>query len=803
MVPGARPTASLRPAMLRWRGMSRVRRAFLEISAFRLALWVGLVFTGLHFTNYVFLGRGFELPVVARIEHAAQDYALTHLRGPRPPSGRVVIVGIDEKSVQAEGLWPWSRAKMARLVDRLGEGGAAAVGFDVIWSEQDELGRRMAKVASLVRSAREGVADPVAARSLDEVWSAARGPDVETAVDVDPTEQLADAIERARNVTIGFMFLGPEDAPGKDQAERIAKLHFFETSPVHVIADAKLAPAGDGVKVLGRFAGVVPPVEEVLAVADSGGYFTVLPDPDGIIRRYRTVAGAGKATFPALGVALLARVAGKAGVPAPVVPVGADGAPETLQQVRVGDAFVLDVDDLGRVPLNYYGSYREFPAWSATDVLHGRIPAEAMRGKIAIVGTTAAGTWDQRVTPFDDIAPGVITHATFVENVLRGELLEKSGAVFVLELGIMIALSVGLAWLFARVSSFAALPALLVSAGVWGGVAILALRRGNVVLALGMPLAQMLTMFVVATSYRFFSEEREKRRARDTFSRFLAPAIVDDVLSKGGSVQLGGEKRVLTVLFSDIRGFTSISEKLDPHVLLELLNEYLTPMTEIIVSENQGTLDKYIGDAIMAFWGAPQEQPDHALRACRAALTMIARLEVLRGKWRERGLPDIDIGVGINTGPMSVGFVGSQDRFYNYTVLGDAVNLASRLEGANKEYGTRMILGPSTHDEVKDDVVVREVDRVRVKGKREPVHIYELLALAPGTPELTLFVERFGWGLSAYKAQRWDEAIARFRECDAMHGGDPTSRKYVERCEAMRREPPGPEWDGVFQMKTK
>jgi len=783
--------------------MSRVRRAFLEISAFRLALWVGLVFTGLHFTNYVFLGRGFELPVVARIEHAAQDYALTHLRGPRPVSGRVVIVGIDEKSVQAEGLWPWSRAKMARLVDRLAQGGAAAVGFDVIWSEQDELGRRMAKVASLVRSARQGAGDPDAARRLDEVWTAARGPDVETAVDVDPTEQLADAIERARNVTIGFMFLGPEDAPGNDPAERIAKLHFFETSPVHVLADGKVAPAAEGVRVLGRFAGVVPPVDEVLAVADSGGYFTVLPDPDGVIRRYRTVAGAGKSTFAALGVALLARVAGKEGVPAPVVPVGADGAPETLQQVRIGDAFELDVDDLGRVPLNYYGSYREFPAWSATDVLHGRIPAEEMRGKIAIVGTTAAGTWDQRVTPFDDIAPGVITHATFVENVLRGELLEKSGAVFVLELGLMLALSVGLASLFASVSSFAALPALLVSAAIWSGVAILALRRGNVVLALGMPLAQMLTMFVVATSYRFFSEEREKRRARDTFSRFLAPAIVDDVLSKGGSVQLGGEKRVLTVLFSDIRGFTSISEKLDPHVLLELLNEYLTPMTEIIVSENQGTLDKYIGDAIMAFWGAPQEQPDHALRACRAALTMIARLEVLRGKWRERGLPDIDIGVGINTGPMSVGFVGSQDRFYNYTVLGDAVNLASRLEGANKEYGTRMILGPSTHDEVKDDVVVREVDRVRVKGKREPVHIYELLALAPGTPELTLFVERFGWGLSAYKAQRWDEAIARFRECDAMHGGDPTSRKYVERCEAMRREPPGPEWDGVFQMKTK
>jgi adenylate cyclase len=783
--------------------MSRLRRVVLKVTAFRLALVVGLVFTALHFLNGVFLGRGLELPVVSRIEHAAQDWALTRLRGPRAPSGQVVIVGIDERSVEAEGLWPWSRAKMARLVDRLAEGGVAAVGFDVIWSEQDELGRRIAKVAALVRSAREGAQGGAAARQLEEVWVAARGAEPEAAVAVDPTEQLADAIERARNVTLGFMFLGAQEAAGRPQEDRVAKLRFFEAAKVHVVQEGRLVEAGEGVRVPGRFPGVVPPVDEVLAVADSGGFFTVLPDPDGVIRRYRTVAGAGAATFPSLGVALLARVAGEGGSPAPVVPVGADGAPEALQQVRVGDAFVLDVDDLGRVPLNYYGSYRGFPAWSATDVLHGRVPPEELRGKIAIVGATAAGTWDQRVTPFDDIAPGVITHATFVENVLRGELLERTAAVFALEVALMAALAAGLAWLFSRVSSLAALPALLLSAGAWGAAAVLVLQRGNVVLALGMPLSQMLAMFLVATSYRFFSEERDKRRARETFSRFLAPAIVDRVLARGGSVQLGGEKRVLTVLFSDIRGFTSISERLDPPVLLELLNEYLTPMTDVIVSENQGTLDKYIGDAVMAFWGAPQEQPDHALRACRAALGMIDRLDALREGWRRRGLPDVDVGIGINTGPMSVGFVGSQDRFYNYTVLGDAVNLASRLEGANKAYGTRVILGAATYEEVKDAVVVRELDLVRVKGKREPVHIYELLALAPATPALAAFVERFRWGLGAYAAQRWDEAIARFREADALRGGDPTSRTYVERCEAMRREPPGPEWDGVFEMKTK
>jgi adenylate cyclase len=782
--------------------MARAPRALWKLDAFRLALATGLAFTGLHLLSGALLGRGLELPVVARVEHAAQDWALTSLRGPRKPSGRVVIVAIDERSVREEGLWPWSRAKMARLVDRLAEGGVAAAGFDVAWSEEDELGRRMAKVASLVRAARGEAPGGGLARRLDEAWAAAQGPRPEAAADVDPTELLADAIERARNVTLGFMLLSARDAPAGPALDAVERLRFFATEPVHVRAGGRLVPAGEGVRPLGRFAGAVPPVEDLLAAAGSGGFLTVPPDPDGVIRRYRAVASAGGRTFPSLGIALLARAQGKDGVPAPVVPIGAEGAPESLLQVKVG-GLLVDVDELGRAPLGYTGRWRDFPAWSATDVLNGRVPREEMRGRIALVGTTAAGTWDQRVTPFDDAAPGVVAHATFVENVLHGELLERSGAVLAVEVLLMAALAVVLALAFSRASSLAAAPTLLAAVGAWGAAVLLALRHRNVVLALGMPLAQMLGMFLVATTWRFAAEEREKRRARETFGRFLAPAVVDDVLARGGAVRLGGDKRVLTVLFADVRGFTGIAEKLDPRVLLELLNEYLTPMTEVIVSGHQGTLDKYIGDAIMAFWGAPQEQPDHALRACRAALAMVERLDALRARWREKGLPDVDVGIGVNTGPMSVGFVGSQDRFYNYTVLGDAVNLASRLEGANKEYGTRILLGAATREAAGGAVVARELDLVRVKGKREPVQVFELLALAPAPPALAALAEAFGRGLSAYRAQRWDEAIAAFREADRLRGGDPASRVWAERCEAMRRAPPGPEWDGVFEMKTK
>jgi adenylate cyclase len=780
--------------------VARLRDLLFRLDAFRVALWLGLGFAILSFWNGVSLGKGVDLPVVSRVEQAAQDQLLTRWRGPRPTSGRVVIVAIDERSLAAEGRWPWSRARMAQLVERLADGGVAATGFDVVWSDEDEVGSRLARVAGLVKAARAGSPEGAPAAALEAVWTAARGEGADPAPDYDPTERLADAVERAKNVTVGFLLLAGRDAAAVSGSDA-ERLRFFRTEPVQVIRERRLAPAGAGVLPLTRYAGAVVPVAPILSVADSGGFLSVSPDRDGTIRHYQTVAAAGGAIYPSLGLALVARVEGKDGISAPVVPVGAAGAPESLLEVRAGSLFV-PTDEAGRVGLDYAGPFRDFPTWSATDVLHGRIPPEELRGKIAIVGTTAAGTWDQRVTPFDETAPGVITHATFVENVLAGHPLQRTPLVLAGELALLVVLAVALAFAFARGSSFASVAALVLAVAGWTALAAIALQH-HYRLALGLPMAQILCTFGATATWRFVQEEREKRRARETFGRFLAPTVVEQVLGRQGELRLGGEKRELTVLFSDVRGFTSLSERLDPHLLLELLNEYLTPMTDIIVSGHEGTLDKYMGDAVMAFWGAPHPQPDHALRACRAAVAMVERLAELRPRWAARGLPEIDVGIGINTGPMSVGFVGSQDRFYNYTVLGDAVNLASRLEGANREYGTRILLGDETRAQAGEAVVTRLLDRVRVKGKREPVAIHELLALAPAPEGLAAFLEQFAWGLSAYQAQRWDEAMARFREADRLRGGDAPSRVYLARCEAMGRAPPGPEWDGVFEMKTK
>ncbi|HSB20538.1 MAG TPA: adenylate/guanylate cyclase domain-containing protein [Anaeromyxobacteraceae bacterium] len=774
------------------------RHALLRLDAFRLALWVGAAFTALHLANAVSQARDAEVPVVGRIESAVQDWALTRLRGPRKPSGDVVIVAIDERSVRAEGKWPWSRAKMALLVDRLAAGGVRAVGFDVVWSEEDELPRRLARVNRLVA---EAAAGPGGDR-LRPILEAARGEDARFPADADPTELLVDAIERAGNVVVGFSFLSPGDATPGELARSVERARFLRCEGLQLRgADGKLAPAPGPPAFGPAFAGVLTPVDEVLSVADAGGFFEVFPDPDSVLRRYTVVARAGGSVFPSLGAAVLAKALSRDGVAARVVPVGSGGGTQ-LDAVIVGDR-VLDVDGAGRVGLDYAGRYLSFPTWSAADVLAGALPAGEMRGRIALVGTTAAGTWDQRVTPFDDTAPGVITHATFVENALRGQLLRRSPVVLLAEALLMAGLAVGLAWLFSRVRSALAAPAMAAAVAGWLALAVGAYLRFHAVVALGLPVLQIVAMFVASTSWRFVAEEREKRRARETFSRFLAPAVVEEVLGREGGLRLGGEKRDLTVLFADIRGFTTISERLDPRVVIELLNEYLTPMTDIIVQDHRGTLDKYMGDAIMAFWGAPQEQPDHALRACQAALSMTGRLERLRAGWRERGLPEIDIGVGINTGPMSVGFVGSQDRFYNYTVLGDAVNLASRLEGTNREYGTRILVSHSTWERVRDQVVARELDAVRVKGKREPVVIHELLGLGRPGPEQAAFLSEFEWGLSAYKGQRWEEAMAHFRSAIALAGPDACSQMYLQRCEAMRQSPPGPGWDGVYQMLHK
>jgi adenylate cyclase len=319
--------------------------------------------------------------------------------------------------------------------------------------------------------------------------------------------------------------------------------------------------------------------------------------------------------------------------------------------------------------------------------------------------------------------------------------------------------------------------------------------------AVFLPLATLFATYSMVVSYSFFFEERQKKLVRGAFQQYMAPEVISQVLDRPELLRLGGDEKQLTAMFSDIRGFTALSEGLTPSGLVELLNEYFSEMTEVIF-KNQGTLDKYIGDAMMAFWGAPLDVPDHAARACRAAIEMTSALARLQERWSQQGRPRIDIGIGLNTGPMLVGNMGSERRF-NYTIMGDSVNLASRLEGVNKTFGTRVIISESTAAEAHSVVTVRELDMIRVKGKTKPVTIYELLGSDDERARYRDLIDRFGEALQGYRDGRWPEALALFQRLQGDYPNDGPTRTFIERCATLIEESPTEVWDGVYVMRSK
>jgi adenylate cyclase len=311
----------------------------------------------------------------------------------------------------------------------------------------------------------------------------------------------------------------------------------------------------------------------------------------------------------------------------------------------------------------------------------------------------------------------------------------------------------------------------------------------------------MVFVYFGVTTYRFMTEEKKKRELKEAFSHYVAPSLVNHILQDPAKLVLGGEERRLTVLFSDIRGFTTISESLSPQALVKLMNDYLTPMTDVVLAQD-GTIDKYMGDAIMAFWGAPIWQEDHPVRACRAALQMLEKLAELQKAWEQQGIPRLDIGVGISTGKLTVGNMGSTTRF-DYTVMGDSVNLGSRLEGLNKEYGTHIIVPKYTYEDVKNDFILRQLDLIKVKGKKIPIKIYELMGHADDSGRLREAAGLFETGLQAYMVRDWDKAEDYFNKTLGILPHDGPATTFLARVKDLRQANLPDDWDGVFVMTKK
>jgi adenylate cyclase len=670
------------------------------------------------------------VPFVQQVDLRLKD-ARFKIRGKVQPDRRVVVVAIDNKSVKEVGRWPWSREVTARLLTGLRDCGARVVALDMVFSEpQGE----------------------------------------------EPDRALAAAVKESGNVVLGYFF---RDEPQNTDPRTLEQL---------ATAQVKLLRLEDGVTAvpLPEFRyldGNIPMLGES---ALDFGFFNVMPDDDGLFRKTPLLALYDGAVYPSLAVKGLARLLGRE--------IMVDVAPFGVRSLALGP-LQLPVSEGGRLPLNYYGPAGSFTTVSAADVIARRLPADALRDKLVFVGATEIGISDIRATPFDPALPGVEIHATVAANALDRRFLARDGRTMGIELAVIFLLPAVLAVML----SFA--PGTLTGLGYFtccsGGYLVanhLLFKHLSYDLSIIFPVAPLFLTYLGAEAYRNMVIEKKGRYLKKAFSSYVSADLVAELIKDPDRLKLGGEKREVSILFSDIRGFTTLSESVSPEELVKLLNEYLSPMTRIILDE-KGTLDKYIGDAIMAIFNAPLAVAGHAGHACASAVKMFDRLRELNEAFARRGVPQIDIGVGINTGEAVVGNMGADMRF-DYTAIGDTVNLASRLESLNKFYGTHILVSAMTKAQVGGGFVFREVDLVRVKGKYEPVAVYELMTTGE---ELA---GDFAEGVALYRNREFAVALEHFSAL-AARTDDRASRLYVERCREFIAAPPPEEWDGVYVAKSK
>ena len=739
---------------------------------------------GRHLANRLHLIVPLAIMALAVLVWVGEPAVLTQLRlivfdsyqrlDPRPyQPAPVRIVDLDDASLSRLGQWPWPRTMVASLVDRLNELGAAAIAFDIVFAEPD-------------RTSPQALAAQMPDLPTDDSFRQLlkKLPDHDQA--------LATAIG-GTNVVTGFVLT---QLPG----ERLPAVK------------GTYATAGDDPRqYLPHFRGAVVDLPALEAAAKGNGSFNDIPDLDGVTRRVPLALAVGDRLYPSLAAEAL-RVAQGAKTYI-VKSTGASGVlafgeHTGVNSVKIG-AFVVPTDESGQIWVHFTRRVPEryVPAWR---VLEPGFDGSLIKDHIVFVGTSAAGLMDLRSTPLEPAAPGVEVHAQIVEQILLGDHLERPDWARGAELFYMLAIGLVLMYRLPKVGAqwAAALGGAAVAAAVSGSY--YAYTEHRLLIDPVYPSLVGLLVYIASSAMLYLRTETERRRVRTAFGRYLAPAVVEQLAIHPERLKLGGEMREMTLMFCDIRGFTTISEGLDAQGLTSFINRFLTPMTNLILAAD-GTIDKYMGDAIMAFWNAPLDIPDHAARACHAALAMRAELVRLNAAWRKeaaaagRPFADVHIGLGLNTGVCCVGNMGSDQRF-DYSVLGDDVNLASRLEGQSKTYGVDIVIGERTADEASG-LASLELDLIRVKGKTRPVHIYALIG--DGSVKETVAFAALKADhdalIAAYRGRRWAEARKHIGACRAQA---PEMMQafytlYQERIAGFETEPPPADWDGAFVALTK
>ncbi|HYT85847.1 MAG TPA: adenylate/guanylate cyclase domain-containing protein [Burkholderiales bacterium] len=745
-----------------------------------LGLLVALVLVG-------HAAKLYQVGFIAQLDNIIYDYRL-RLTMPATVDDRIVILDIDERSIdpRALGHWPWGRDKITALLQKLFDKyGVLLVGIDVIFAEPDT-SSGLPVLERLARTKLKAV--PSFQAALNELRS-----------QLDYDAIFAKFI-RGRPVVLGYYFSSEEKATESGAL------------PEPVLPAGTFAGRAIAFTTWKGYGGVLP---EFQASAANTGHTNPLVDPDGVSRRVPMLEEFKGGYYEALSLAVVRLYVGmqeaaRSNSKIVTLPKVIPGFPPErfitkgysgLEWLEVGP-LRIPVDENVSALVPYRGAKGSFPYISLADVWLDNVPAEKLKGKIALIGTTAQGLFDLRSTPVAEVYPGVEIHANLIAGMLDGKLKQKPpymlGAEVVLLVigGVVLSLLIPmLAPLWATVAAVIGMALItLINLGVWS--------YAGSVLPLAASILMTATLYTVNMAYGYFVEARSKRQFTELFGQYVPPELVDKMAEDPEKYNMEPRNAELTILFSDVRGFTGISEALSPEHLREYINEYLTEMSTIIRSKYKGTLDKYMGDAIMAFWGAPVEDPDHARNGVLAALEMQRECAALNQKFASRGWPPLKIGIGVNSGGVRVGDMGSQVR-RAYTVMGDPVNVASRLEARTKHYGVGILVGEATKAAV-GDVVFREVDRIKVKGKDDAVTVYEPVGLEvevdrKARDELKLWNQT----LKSYRAQHWDGVEVNLLNLQRMNSGCSLYELYAREVTNKRRNPPPADWNGVTVFDEK
>ncbi len=727
-----------------------------------------------HVFGFVHMG------VLPRLDSLLYD-AWLRTSAPNTLDERIVIVDIDEKSLAEIGRWPWPRNALAQLVDTLFDQQQIAVlGFDVVFAEPDQSSglQRLQELAQGEFKDTPGFATKL--RQLEPV--------------LDYDAMFAKSI-RNRPVVLGYYFTA--DGGGHKIGQLPAPVMAAQTVRQHKIHALERTGYGANISVLAQ-------------AAPQAGFFNFIPSEDGVVRSMPLVANYGGDLYQSLALGMFRSL-----VDYPAVSLGHAQGNTFSKRVHSVDRLELTlpgglsrdmpVDDEMSLLIPYRGpggpEGGSFQYVSASDVLAGRLPAGSLRDKLVLVGTTAPGLNDQSTTPVGEAYPGVETHANVISALLDEKVLTRPEYDFGYEVAMILLAGLLLAFALPLLS---APKAVGLSMGVFGalvGINYTLYASLGWVLPLATPLAMAFAAFALNMSYGYFVESRSKRELAHIFGTYVPPELVVEMLKDPDSYTMKATSRELTVMFCDMRGFTTMSEQMEPLQLQALLTGVFSRLTGVIRG-NKGTIDKYMGDCVMAFWGAPVESAQHAHLAVKSAMEMANAVREINLEHRQKGLPEIGIGIGLNTGFMCVGDMGSNIR-RSYTVIGDAVNLGSRLEGLSKYYGVDIVVSESTR-KLTTDFAWQELDRVRVKGKEQAVTIYWPLApLARLTPQAAEELKLWDLFLKAYRAQEGAQAEHLLGQLLQMNPKKYLYLHYAERVAAMRLRPFDPQWDGATNFETK